>query len=73
MRLRARSPLLAGQIVTASIDPSDVSRIVVRDEHGGDIGVMRLEAALAHYEILTATPEEMAAIRAVSCLSRNKR
>jgi hypothetical protein len=63
MKLRARSPILVGQILTASLDPVDASRLVVRDERGGDIGVMRIEAAALHYEIIASTPEESAAIR----------
>jgi hypothetical protein len=57
MRLRARSGVLAGQVLTASFrQPEGADRFPVLCVEGGL--VLSLEAALLTYEMIEATPQE---------------
>lgn len=64
MKLRARSPLLEGRIVTAQIAAaSSPLRLDIFDQDQRWIGNISAEAALADYDVIEASADERTALQ----------
>jgi hypothetical protein len=65
MKLRARSRLLSGQVVTATVISRGSSPLVlqVTGPDGQPFGELSAEAALADYEVIEASADERHALQ----------